>query len=112
MRRGEIWHVDLDPTDGREQRGRRYVLIVSPDEFNKATGTAIVVPITTGGGAARLRGLSVSLTGAGTNATGMVLCDQLRTMDLKARRGRRSETVPRFIVDDVLAKLAAILELS
>ena len=49
MRRGEIYMVDLEPTKGREQRGHRPVLIVSPDAFNRATGLPVIVPITNGG---------------------------------------------------------------
>ena len=37
MRRGDIYLVSLDPTEGREQRGSRPVLVVSPAEFNAAT---------------------------------------------------------------------------
>lgn len=110
MKRGEIWHVDLNPTSGREQQGARYVLIVSPEAFNRATGTAIVCPITIGGGAARMKGFAVSLSGAGTNATGVVLCDQIRTIDLRARNGRRSEDAPDFIVDEVLARIQPLFE--
>ncbi len=110
MRRGEIWHVDLNPTAGREQRGARYVLIVSPDSFNRISGTAIVVPITQGGMGSRMAGFAVSLSGAGTNATGAILCDQLRTLDLRARGGRRSEEVPGFILDEVLARIAPLFE--
>lgn len=110
MRRGEIWHVDLNPTSGREQQGRRYVLIVSPDRFNAVSGTAVVAPITSGGMAARMKGFTVSLSGAGTNATGVVMCDQLRTIDLKARGGKRFETAPDFIVAEVLARLTTLFE--
>lgn len=110
MKRGEIWHVDLNPTSGREQQGARYVMIVSPDAFNRATGTAIVAPITTGGGGSRLKGFAVTLSGAGTNATGVVLCDQLRTLDLRARGGRRSEAAPDFITDEVVARIATLFE--
>lgn len=110
MRRGEIWHVDLNPTSGREQRGRRYVLIVSADAFNAATGTAVVAPVTTGGGGSRLKGFAVSLSGAGTQTTGVVLCDQIRTLDLRARGGRRVEAVPDFIIAEVLARLVTLFE--
>lgn len=110
MRRGEIWHVDLNPVSGKEQAGRRYVLIVSPDRFNQVTGTAVVVPVTSGGAGSRAKGFAVTLSGAGTNATGVILCDQLRTLDLKARNGRRSETVPDTVVDEVLGKLATLFE--
>ena len=110
MKRGEIWHVDLNPIAGREQQGRRYVLIVSPEAFNRAAGVAVVVPITTGGGGSRMRGFAVSLSGAGTTTTGVVLCDQPRTLDLRARGGTRAEKVPDFIIDEVLARLSPLFE--
>jgi mRNA-degrading endonuclease toxin of MazEF toxin-antitoxin module len=110
MKRGEVWHVDLNPTSGKEQQGRRYVLIVSPDRFNQLTGTAIVAPITTGGGGSRMKGFAVSLAGAGTAQTGVVLCDQIRTLDLRARSGKRTDKVPDFIIDEVLAKISTLFE--
>ena len=110
MRRGEIWLVSLDPTSGHEQQGTRPVLIVSPAPFNRLTGTPIVLPITTGGSFARRAGFAVSLTGAGTRTTGVIRCDQPRALDLAARNDRRLETVPEHITDDVLARLATVLE--
>ena len=110
MKRGEIWLVSLDPTAGHEQQGTRPVLIVSPAPFNKLTGTPVVLPITTGGSFARRRGFAVSLDDAGTRTAGVIRCDQPRALDLGARRGRRLETVPEDIMDDVLARLATILE--
>jgi len=111
VNRGEIWHVDLDPVMGHEQRGRRYVFIVSPQAFNRAMGgLALVAPITTGGGFERSRGFAVSMIGAGTQVSGVVLCGQVRTIDIKARQGRRVEQAPDFIVDEVLAKLATLIE--
>lgn len=109
MERGEIWHVDLNPTQGREQANPRYVLILTPRVFN-ALGTPIVAPITSGGNYAREQGFAVPLTGAGTRATGVVLCNQLRALDLKARRGRFLERVPDFIMDEVLARVAPLFE--
>lgn len=110
MKRGEIWLVGLDPTEGHEQKGRRPVLIVSPEAFNRVTKVPVVLPITTGGSFARTAGFAVALTNAGTKTTGMVRCDQPRALDLGARSGKKLETVPDAIVDDVLAKLTAIFE--
>ena len=110
MKRGDIWLVSLDPTAGHEQQGTRPVLIVSPAPFNKLTGTPVVLPITTGGSFARRRGFAVSLDDAGTRTAGVIRCDQPRALGLGARRGRRLETVPEDIMDDVLARLATILE--
>lgn len=110
MKRGEIWLVGLDPTAGHEQKGRRPVLIVSPDAFNKVTKVPVVVPITSGGSFARTAGFAVSLTGASITTTGVVRCDQPRTLDLAARDGKKLETVPAAIMDEVLAKLGPIFE--
>jgi mRNA interferase ChpB len=110
MKRGEIWLVGLDPTSGHEQRGRRPVLIVSPEAFNRVTKVPVVLPITSGGNFARTAGFAVSLADAGTKTTGIVRCDQPRALDLGARSGKRLETVPDAIVDDVLARVTAIFE--
>jgi mRNA-degrading endonuclease toxin of MazEF toxin-antitoxin module len=110
MERGDIYLVSLDPTSGHEQQGTRPVLIVSPGAFNRLTKTPVVLPITTGGNFARTAGFTVTLMGAGTKTTGAVRCDQPRTLDIGSRHGRKLESVPQAILDDVLAKLAAILE--
>lgn len=110
MERGDIYLVSLDPTQGREQQGQRPVLILSPGRFNRLTGTPLVAPITSGGGFVRNIGFAVSLTGAGTQTTGVVRCDQPRALDLQARHARKLESVPAAIVDEVLAKAATLLE--
>jgi mRNA interferase ChpB len=110
MKRGEIWFCDLDPAVGSERQGIRPVLVVSSDEFIRVTGMVIICPVTSGGVSARSTGFTVSLNGTGLKTTGVILTNQPRTIDLKARKARRIETAPDFIVDDVLARLAAILE--
>lgn len=110
MERGDIYLVCLDPTSGHEQQGTRPVLVVSPSAFNRLTRKSIVVPITTGGNFARTAGFAVSLDGAGTKTTGAVRCDQPRALDLASRHGRKLESVPQAIIDDVLAKLAVLFE--
>ena len=109
MERGDIWHVDLNPTKGREQANPRYVLILTPRSFNQL-GTPIVAPITSGGNFARDQGFAVYLSGAGTNATGVVLCNQLRALDMRARNAKFAEKVPDFIMDEVLARVQPLFE--
>ncbi|PQQ35546.1 mRNA interferase PemK [Photorhabdus luminescens] len=109
MERGEIWLVSLDPTAGHEQQGTRPVLIVTPAAFNRVTRLPVVVPVTSGGNFVRTAGFAVSLDGAGTRTTGVVRCDQPRTIDMGARGGKRLERVPAKIMDDVLARLTVIL---
>jgi mRNA-degrading endonuclease toxin of MazEF toxin-antitoxin module len=110
MKRGEIWLVSLDPTSGHEQKGRRPVLIVSPEAFNRVTKVPVVLPVTSGGDFARTAGFAVTLEGAGTKTTGIVRCDQPRALDLGARGGKKLESIPDAIVDEVLAKVAVIFE--
>ncbi len=110
MKRGEIWLVGLDPKVRHEQKGRRPVLIVSPEAFNRVTKVPVVLPITSGGNFARTAGFAVPLTDAGTKTTGVVRCDQPRALDLLARHGRKLENVPAPIMDEVLARLAPIFE--
>ncbi len=108
MKRGDIYLVTLDPTEGREQRGHRPVLVVSPSAFNEATKLPVVLPITNGGDYGRRIGFAVPITGIKT--TGVVRCDQPRVLDLQARNGRRVDALPRAILDEVMAKVRPIFE--
>src|SRR5258708_3685443 len=110
MKRGETWLVGLDPTQGHEQKGRRPVLIVSPESLNRVTKVPVVLPVTSGGSVSRTAGFAVPLQGAGTTTTGIVRCDQPRALDLGARGGKKLESVPDEIMDEVLAKLTPIFE--
>jgi mRNA interferase ChpB len=110
MERGDLYLVSLDPTPGHEQQGTRPLLIVSPGAFNRLTKTPVVLPITCGGNFAPTAGFAVSLIGAGTRTTGVVRCDQPQALDLGSRNGRKLESVPSEFMDEVLAKLATILE--
>jgi len=106
LKRGAIYYVSLDPTEGREQQGHRPVLVVSADAFNQATKLPVVLPITNGGGFTRRIGFAVSLQG--TRTTGIVRCDQPRVLDLDARRSKFVEVVPDDIMEDVLGRLITI----
>lgn len=106
MRRGDIYMVDLEPIQGREQRGYRPVVIVSPDDFNQATGLPVILPITSGGNFVRRIGFAVPLMG--TRTRGVIRCDQPRVLDLVVRNGRKVESLPPAIMNEVLAKVVTI----
>lgn len=108
MKRGDIYLVTLDPTEGREQQGHRPVLVISPQAFNEATKLPVILPITNGGEFARRIGFAVPISGIKT--TGVVRCDQPRVLDLHERNGRKIDTLPPEILDEVLAKLAPIFQ--
>jgi mRNA interferase MazF len=98
--RGEVWWASLDPTRGREQAGRRPVLVVSVDEFNRGPAELILVlPITS-----RLRGVlyhvQVKPPEGGLNVPSEILCDAIRSISkqrLATRAGRVSPDTMREV---------------
>jgi len=82
MNRGDIYLVSLDPTEGREQRGHRPVLVVSPAAFNAATKLPVIVPITNGGQFARRLGFAVPISGIKT--TGFVRSERVNGSETPA----------------------------
>jgi len=78
--RGEIWLAELDPTRGREQAGRRPVLVTSDDIYNRGPTDLIVsLPITS-----TLRNVPIYVRirppEGGLRTESMVLCDQIRSL--------------------------------
>jgi mRNA-degrading endonuclease toxin of MazEF toxin-antitoxin module len=110
MKRGDIYHVNLDPAVGHEQRGFRPVLIISATEFNILTGIPVILPITHGGAFPRNGGFAVPLMGIGIETDGFVRCDRPRILDIRKRGGKLVESVPDAVVDDVLARVVALFE--
>ena len=109
-RQGDILAISLDPTVGTEIRGTRPVLVLSNSEFNR-NGRALVAPITQGGNWERVAGWAVPLMGSVTKKTqGVAVVSQCRVLDLAARGAKKIEAVPVGIVEEVLAKLQAMID--
>lgn len=108
MKRGDIYLVNLNPASGHEQSGTRPVLVISPEEFNQASRLPVVLPITHGGDFARKLGFAVPISGIDT--TGVVRCDQPRVLDLAARGGRKVDTLPDEILEEVMAKVVTLFD--
>lgn len=106
--RGDIYHLDLEPTRGKEQRGRRYVFVVSPAEHNRR-GLVIALPISQGHTLARSTGYAGTLMGSGTQTQGVIICDQPRTLDFGVRNARYVESAPTEVIDDVLGRMAPLV---
>lgn len=108
--RADIVRLNLNPTAGREQQGDfRPALVLTPAAYN-ASGLAVIAPITQGDDFTRHAGFAVPLSGSGTETQGVVLCNQIRTVDLEARGAKRLESVPEMVIDDVLAHVQALFE--
>lgn len=107
--RGDIVHLDFDPSSGREMKGPHFGLVLSDKVFNQQ-GLAMICPISQGAAAAaRTHGTVVTLLGAGTDTQGAIHCHQLKSLDWRARNVHIKEVAPRCIVDEVLARVEAIL---
>ncbi|PRC91995.1 type II toxin-antitoxin system ChpB family toxin [Solimicrobium silvestre] len=108
--RGDIVLVNLEPAQGREQKGEhRPALVFSTSVFN-AMGVVLIAPITQGGDFARHAGFAVSLSGSGTKTQGVALVNQVRMLDLEERGAKKIETAPDFVVEDALARFQTIVD--
>jgi mRNA interferase MazF len=85
--RGDVFWADLDPTRGREQTGRRRVLVISHDVFNERSGTAIAMAITSQPQTAGFP-LTVELLSGGLPKRSWVKIGQIRTLSIQ-RFGKR-----------------------
>ena len=107
--RGDIVHLQFDPSSGHEMKGPHFGLVVSSKEFN-GKGLAMICPISQGAAtSARTYGTVVTLMGAGTDTQGAVHCHQLKSLDWRVRKVKLKERAPAFVVEDVMARIEAIL---
>ena len=104
--RGDLIWLTFDPQAGHEQKGRRPALVVSPQEYNLRSGLALCCPITS-----RIKNypFEVRINPAG-EIDGVVLCDQLRSLDWRARKARFITQGSSDFLDDVLAKIETLLQ--
>jgi mRNA interferase MazF len=102
---GDFVWLTFDPQAGREQAGRRPALVLSPKAYNARSALALVCPITN-----QAKGYPFEVAvPAGHNATGVILCDHLKSVDWKARRAERIGRCPIELVGEVRARLAPLL---
>ena len=102
---GDIVWLNFDPQAGHEQAGHRPALVLSPKAYNGRTGLCLVVPITSQG-----KGYPFELALPATcQTTGVVLCDQVRSLDWKARIATLKEKTGLDFARDVLARFMPLL---
>ena len=104
--RGDIVWLSFSPQAGHEQAGHRPALVLSPGAYNERSSVALVCPITS---RIREHPFEVPLPSDGP-VTGVVLADQIRSLDWRARGARLERQAPRRVVGDVLAKVRVLLE--
>jgi mRNA interferase MazF len=97
--------MDFDPQSGHEQAGRRPALVVSPSAYNEKIGLALLCPITN---QAKGYPFEVALP-KGIGVSGVILADQIKSLDWKSRNAEFNCSAPREVVNLVLDKLATLL---
>ena len=102
-RKGDYIAITFDPQSGHEQKGRRPALVISKDLFSRHTGLAIVCPITN---TRRNYPFHVAVTGSDI-VTGVVMVDQVKSVDFRARKARRLDRAEPALLDEVLSLLDA-----
>ena len=103
--RGDLVWISLSPQAGHEQAGRRPALVVSPQAYNRRVGLALMCPVTN-----RAKGypFEVSLPGD-LEISGVVLADQIKNLNWKAREAQKACVAPAPVIAEVLGKLNALL---
>ena len=104
-KRGDAVWIDLNPQAGSEQAGRRPALVVSPSTYNGKVGLALLCPITN-----RAKGYPFEVViPKGLKVTGVVLADQLKSLDWRTRKAAFIAALPSDTVEEVLEKVLLLL---
>lgn len=103
--RGDIVYLDFDPTKGHEQKGLRPAFVLSPLSYNEKSSLALFMPITK-----QQKGYPFEvILPTGLKVQGVILADQIKSLDWKARGVRFVESVSQDIIDEVQAKIEPLL---
>ena len=103
--RSDVVWLQFNPQAGSEQAGRRPALVISPRTYNQRVGLALVCPITS-----RIKGypFEVALP-RGMETEGAILCDQIKSLDWRARNAKRIGSVPPSVMQEVTARILALV---
>jgi mRNA interferase MazF len=105
-KRGDVVRLTLNPQVGHEQAGRRPVLVLSPEAYNKRVGLALFCPLTN-----QIKGYPFEvIVPSGSPVTGAILADQVKSLDWRVRQAEWICSLPLQIVSEVLQKFRVLLE--
>jgi mRNA interferase MazF len=102
---GDLITISFDPQAGHEQKGRRPALVISVTAFNRGTGLAICCPITNTDRKTPFH-LAVPIT---SGLTGFVMCEQMKSIDFRARSAKKIGSAPKEFLDEVLSIIDACI---
>ncbi|HPP87130.1 MAG TPA: endoribonuclease MazF [bacterium] len=103
--RGDIVWLDFDPQSGHEQSGHRPALVISPKEYNEKVGLALFCPITS-----QIKNYPFEvIIPKHLNISGVILCDQIKSLDWKSRNAKLICKLPIDIINDVCEKIKVLI---
>jgi len=103
--RGDVVWIKMTPQAGHEQAGRRPAVVLSPAAYNGKVGLAILCPITR-----QVKGYPFEVEmPSGLAVRGVILADQVKNLDWRAREAEFAEKLPGGTVKEVLQKLNTLL---
>lgn len=103
--RGDIVWLNFNPQIGREQAGRRPAVVLSPGSYNGKVGLLLACPITS-----QVKGYPFEVAiPAGLKIRGVVLSDQVKSLDWRSREAEFVGRLPAYAMNEVLAKINALL---
>jgi mRNA interferase MazF len=106
-RRGDIVWLSFEPQTGHEQEGRRPALVLSPSEYNSKVGLALFCPITS-----QSKGYPFEVPiPPGLKVTGVVLSDQAKSLDWRARHAEYASQLPSELLTAVLERLGTLISI-
>ena len=104
-KRGDAIWLDFNPQTGHEQAGRRPAVVVSPEAYNGKVGLALLCPVTS-----RVKGYPFEVVlPEGLPVRGVILSDQLKSLDWRSRRAEFICTLPESVTQEVFKKVEALL---
>ncbi len=104
---GHIVWIDFDRQAGREQRGRRPALVLSPVAYNAKTSLAVLCPITS---SVKAYPFEVLIEGV-PHISGAVLSDHAKSLDWRVRNAQFEAAIPTKLLEAVRLKLGALIGL-
>lgn len=105
--RGDIVWLDFDPQVGHEQAKRRPALVLSPVEYNRFSGLALVCPITS-----KIKGFSfeVPVPPGLLKEKSVTMSDQIKSLDWRARKAEFIGKASQPTLDEVFARIVTLLQ--
>lgn len=104
--RGDVVWLDFIPQSSKEISKTRPAIVISPYEYNTKTGLALFLPITS-----QVKGYPFEYQISTPKVSGVVLCDQVRSMDYKSRNARKICSIESRDVEEMISLLRLLIEL-